>query len=330
MPKSKKKRAARRTEEQAPSAKAKKINWKEKRPAFIIGAVVIVFMLVIFGISYYPTYIAPLRLTVVTVDDVSIRMDYFLKRCRASGSDPMTMLEQLTNEQLIKLEAPRYVEEISPEDIDEGLRLMASGGSGNITESEFSEWYRQQLNESRLSDSEYREIVGTSLLSARLHEYLAERVSTVAEQVHLHIILLETYEDAVEVRARWEAGEDFADLAREVSIDEQSGENGGEVGWFPRGVLESSLDYVAFNLDIGQVSEPQPYASEYEAEEPDYYLLMMVSEKADARELDESNLQIVKAQALQDWLSQEAQYHEIEYNFNSEIYAWLNWQLTKE
>ena len=328
MPQLKKTSSGNNSVRKAPGSKAVARDRKGRRTAIIIASVVIVLILIIVGVSLYINS-APFRRTIITVDDTSINMDYFLKRTRLAGVDAMNMLEALTNEQLIKIAAPQYVAEVTPADIDQALRRMASGESETISEIEFKEWYRQLLNEIDLSDSEYREYVATGLLAARLQEYLGERVPIVTEQVHLYAILLETYEDAEEIRARWEAGEDFADLAREVSLDEVSGEKGGDLGWLPRGVLVSGFDQVAFSLTIGDVSEPLAYASDPTSTEIFYYLLM-VSEKAAAREVDEDSLQILKARVLDDWLLEEIKFHEVEWNFNSEIYAWINWQLTQE
>ncbi len=316
----------------APDSKAIARDRKGRRTAFIVASVVIVLILVTVGVSLYINS-APFRRIIITVDDTSINMDYFLKRTRLTGADPMDMLMRLTNEQLIKIEAPRYVAEVSPEDIDQELRRVASGESETISESEFKEWYRQLLNEIDLSDSEYKEGMAASILRARLHQYLAERVPTVAEQVHLYVITVETYEDAEEIRARWEAGEDFADLAREVSLDEVSGEKGGDLGWFPSGVMNLTFDRVAFTLSVGDVSEVVSYAADPVAEEVFYYLLM-VSEKADNREIDEDPLQMLKAQVLDVWLLAEIKFHEVEWyglknGFDSETNAWINWQLSK-
>lgn len=327
---SKKKGTDSRSVEKAPSAKAINRNWKWSWERFIIASVVIVLMAVIIGVFYYQNNVAPFRRTVITVDDVTIDMGYFVKRTRLAGADPMTMLTSLTNEQFIKLVAPQYVGEVSAEDIDQGLRIIASGGSGNITESESKEWYRQQLNESGLSDAEYKDWVRTKILADRLYDHLAQKMSIVAEQVHLHAIRLDTYEDAEKTRARWETGKDFADLAREVSLDEVSKEKGGDLGWFPSGVLSPGLDYVAFSLSTDNVSEPIPYPSDPSSTEVVYvYYLFMVSEKADAREVDEEYLPALKDKAFQDWLTKEMGLHEISYNFNSEIYAWINWQIAK-
>ncbi len=341
MPKPKKKRAARRTVEQTPSSKAIDRDRIGRRTGFIIASVFVALISIILWISYYfsedQRY---LRLTVIEVDDTTIRMDYFLKRCQASGSDPLSMLSNLAQEEIIKLKAPAYGIEVTPEDIDWALRITASGGSGNITESEFKEWYRQYLNEIGLSNSEYRDITATSLLASHLYTYVAAGTPTIAEQIHLHTILLDTQEEAEQVRARLKAGEDFADLAMEVSLDALSRENGGDLGWLPRGVAyESRFDSEIFNLSTGNVSEPLAY---YDTsvedltlpEAVDYYLFM-VSEKADAREVDEKYLPTLMDNAFNDWLSETMGLHIIKYRginngFDSETYSWVNWQLSKE
>ncbi len=323
--------------EKAPGARTIDKGWKWNWGRFIIASVVIALIAGIIGVFYYQNNVAPFRRTIITVDDTTIDIGYFIKRTRIAGTDPMTMLTSLTNEQVIRLAAPQYVGEVSPEDIDQEFRRAARGESETISESEFKEWYRQQLNETGFSDSEYKEVVGLSLLAFRLHAYLAERMPTVAEQIHLHVITLETYEDAQKVRARWEAGEDFTSLARETSLDEESGENDGDLGWFPRGVLPPGLDYVSFSLSTDNVSEPIAYDVSEPSPDPSQpsqpqiiYNLLMVSEKADAREVDEDYLPVLRDKTFEDWLSNEMGLHEIRYKFNSEINAWLNWQLAKQ
>jgi len=302
---------------------------KGRYTGYFIISVVVVIILTIMGSFYYREYVAPFRRVVITVDDTQIRMDYFLKRIRLGGGDSMGMLQALTNEQIIKREAARFGVDVRPADIDRELRRIASGGSENMTETEFREWYRQRLNEARLSDAEYKEIVTTGILAGRLQQILAERVPTVAEQIHLHAIVLRTYEEAQKAQKRLKAGTNFATLARELSIDEETKEKGGDMGWLPRGVLSYGLEHTAFSLSPGEISDPVPYATD-PASGQAVYFLFMVSEKADARELGKDAYETLKSRALQDWLMQQAQFHAIKYNFNSEIYAWINWQLAKK
>jgi len=326
MSQAKKKKTDTRVVEKAAGPKAVDSQPQSRWTRYIIILVVVAIIGIVVGVFYYQEYIAPRRITVVRVDDVTIRMDYFLKRLKMTPVDPMNMLNSLQQEVVIRMDVPSIVGEITDEDFDQGLKNIASGGSGDITESEFKEWYRQQLNETGLSDAEFKEFMSTSLLAVRLQKYLAERVSTVAEQIHVHMIVVETYDDAMEVRTRWEEGEDFADLAREVSLDENNKENGGDLGWMPPGV-DDLVDFAVRDLSIGEVSQPV-------TETGTYFYLFMISERDVARPLEEEDLLIIQSQVLNEWLISRNEFHEITYHgfnngFDSETYAWVNWQLSK-
>jgi len=299
-----------------------------RRTIFIVASAVIALILVIGGIFYYQSYIAPFRRPVITVDGTVIRMGYFLRRTKLAASDPINMLQQLTIEQIVRIKAPGIIGEPPPSNIDTVLRnIAASGDSTSLTDSEFKDWYRQELKASGLSDAEYRDVVYTNILVAAFQQYLAEQVPTEAEQVHLSIIQLQTSGDADKARARIEAGESFAAVARDVSLDTQSQENGGDIGWIPRGV--TIFDSQIFSLPIGQVSEPVPYYSQSGATTPDAYYLLLVSEKATSRPIDEDNLTVLKNQALYNWLVTEIPLHTLEYNYDSETQAWIELQLAK-
>jgi hypothetical protein len=339
MPKPKRKRTEKRSAAEKLSPQVTVKDRKGRWGAFIIAGLVIILILVILGISYYPTYIAPFRISVVTVDDVNIRMNYFLKRCKAAGADPLSMLTQIADEEVIKLEAPNYGISVTPETIDQALRQMAQGDSETISDSEFKEWYRQRLNEIGLSNSEYRDIIGTSLMASDFYDYLSTRMPTAVKQIHLNVILVDTEEEANQVQERWENGESFADLAREFSLDANSRENGGDIGWVPQGaVYESRYDSVIFDLDVNTLSEPLAYydSSVEDPASPAFvnYYIFMVSEKADARQVDDQYLPTLRDNYYQTWLSQSMSLHTIYYHgfhdgFDSETYAWINWQLSK-
>ena len=338
MPQNKKKRTDKDLTTKTPSKSVSNTS-RGRWTGFIIASVFVVFILIVVGFFYYYESVAPFQRAIITVDDTSIKMSYFLKRLKmAESNDPMSMLTALTYQQLIKIEAPKYVSVPTEEDITWELMRQASGAgdntTANISESEFKEWYRQQRNESGLTDAEYKDLVRTSLLADRFQQYLAERVPPVAEQVHLHAILLGTYEEALQVKARLESGESFAALAKEVSLDGTASENGGDLGWVPRGVMNYNIEYTAFNLTVDNVSDPvlyDPNAGENTGSETqtNYYLLLMVSEKDPAHELTGTNYEIVKSRALNDWLLKETSYHQISYTYNSEIDAWIKWQLSK-
>ena len=61
---------------------------------------------------------------------------------------------------------------------------------------------------------------------------------------------------AQDLRKRIQAGEDFAQLARQESDDTGSGTNGGDLGFFRRGQMVPSFEEAAFALPPGELSEP--------------------------------------------------------------------------
>jgi len=71
------------------------------------------------------------------------------------------------------------------------------------------------------------------------------------EQIHARHILVATEEEARQVLERLKAGEDFAQLARELSRDTASGKNGGDLG-----MTVEPFEKAAFALEVGRWSEP--------------------------------------------------------------------------
>ena len=79
---------------------------------------------------------------------------------------------------------------------------------------------------------------------------------TEPEQVKARHILVEDEETANSVLTQLKKGEDFAEVAKEMSTDPGSKEKGGDLGFFGRGMMDSSFEEAAFNLDIGETSPP--------------------------------------------------------------------------
>ncbi len=340
MSKAKRKRILRESERRAAEAQAVESVWSSRRIIITVSIIFIVIIAIIIGINHYFSEDQKyLRIDVISVDGEIISMDYFVRRCYATGSDPLGALTNITREMILRKEAEAAGISITPEAIDNKLIEIASGQDEQITQSEFKEWLRQRLNESKLSEDEYRDITATQIISEIFYDLISEATPNTAEQVHLHVILTDTEEEAEITRARWASGESFSDLAREVSFDATSRDNGGDIGWVPRGVIyESRYDEEIFTLDIGVISKPLAYydTSVTDASSPSYvnYYLMMVSEKSGSREIDEQYLDTVHNNAFDQWISQmfsehDIKYHGIKNGFDSETYAWINWQLQK-
>ncbi len=68
-------------------------------------------------------------------------------------------------------------------------------------------------------------------------------------------ILVDTEEEALELKKRIENGESFEKLAKEYSKC-MSREKGGNLGFFKRGQMVKPFEDAAFSLPIGVVSDP--------------------------------------------------------------------------
>ena len=243
-------------------------------------------------------------------------MDYYIKMLRfysiASNQEignttfDYQVLQEMENSELMKQTAPKVGIQIIPEQITETINgyLLASIGEnttqGNTTPSDvdLDKIYQQWLGQIRLSDSEYRQIVESIILTGNMTEYFKEqKAPTEARQVHLYAIKLDTKEKASEVVQRLQEGDDFATVAKEYSIDEESKQYGGEMGWVPRGVMLPELDEAAFSLEAGNVSQP--------IETSTGYYVIKVSEIDENKTVDNEYRDIIAANEMAKWLKEQ-------------------------
>jgi peptidyl-prolyl cis-trans isomerase D len=109
---------------------------------------------------------------------------------------------------------------------------------------------------SGISERTIRSIYEADLLRKKVMEQVTKDVPRTEEQVWARHILVEKEEEAKDIYERLKKGEDFAELAKELSKDTGSGANGGDLGWFGRGAMVPEFEKVAFSLEVGEFSEP--------------------------------------------------------------------------
>ncbi len=303
---------------------------KASRSVRIFLPVAIVLLLggIVFAAIYY-NQIAPFKAKVLAVDGKTVDMGYFLRRVRLAGGDPFSTLQVLAREMIVKEKAPKepYNISLTEKDVDGLLREVAGGSGGSLSEAEFREWYRQQINESRLTEGQFRDISRTALLSRRMQSILETEVSPEAEQVHLHMLLVKSDSEAKLAKKELRSGADFPKVAARMAVSEELRSSGGDVGWFPRGALNREIARVAFDeLAVGEISDPVPL-------DQNTIAILYVSERA-VREMDEDSLASVRAKALDSWLAEETRKHTVEFfgfdgGYDSKTDDWVKRQLKK-
>lgn len=107
-----------------------------------------------------------------------------------------------------------------------------------------------------ISEATIRSFYEANLLREKVRDAITGDTQRTEEQVWARHILVDTEEEALDIYERLQDGEDFATLAGELSKDTGSGANGGDLGWFGRGAMVTEFETVAFELEVGEISEP--------------------------------------------------------------------------
>ncbi len=114
------------------------------------------------------------------------------------------------------------------------------------------------MEEVGLTEEQYRRLFETGLLRSKLIEEVTTDLSTEEDQVWARHILVADEEAAKAVLERLNNGEDFTELARELSEDTGTAVNGGDLGWFGLGQMVPVFEVAAFSLDDLEISKPVP------------------------------------------------------------------------
>ncbi len=155
--------------------------------------------------------------------------------------------------------------------------------------------YLDQLTQYNLTEKDIRTFIKARMLKQRVFEVITKDVAEEQEQVWARHILVSTEEAAKEVLARLSKGEDWGNIAAEVSIDTATKDDGGDLGWFPRGVMVSEFETAAFSLDIGSISEPVKSSM-------GYHIIQVVGHEI--RPVSSRYLNQLKQKVFDDWIAQ--------------------------
>ncbi|MGA9522046.1 MAG: peptidyl-prolyl cis-trans isomerase [Myxococcaceae bacterium] len=180
------------------------------------------------------------------------------------------LLDTLIERTLLLQQARKLNLQISPEEIDRGvLRISADYPADGFDEA---------LAQGRMSRGELKRDTAALLMIEKLFdEHVYQRVAVTEEEIRQHFethgeefhqqeqvraaqIVVRSLDEARRVQQLLRQGKKFADLARKYSLSADA-RVGGDLGFFPRGVMPPSFDEAAFKLAVGQVSDV--VASEY-------------------------------------------------------------------
>ena len=283
----------------------------EHRAQVIVLAGIVLTAIVILGVGvfgYYQTSIRPKQQTVLKVGDRSFSMSYVEKRIRYEihNAAPGELLQTnpqiavvitvntLVAEEINRIGAANENISVSEDEIDARIR-QELGVADSADQATYADAYRKAVHDSGLSPDQYREVVASKLLEEKIRQNLRSTIPATAEQVRIRDIQVSTQEEAQKVVDRLAAGEDFAALITELSIDSATKDKGGEMGWMPKGALETATGDAVFALEAGQWTQPVSSASRGS------YFVYQVEEKSPSMEVTTDQQSAIEDQSFANW-----------------------------
>jgi parvulin-like peptidyl-prolyl isomerase len=119
-------------------------------------------------------------------------------------------------------------------------------------------------------------------------------IPTTAEHVHARHILVATQAEAEAILTQLRDGADFDTLAQTFSLDVSTRDRGGDLGFFPRGLLLTpELEEAAFALEPGQISDV------VFSELLGYHIVQVL--ERDERAVDEQAVDVIRANHIRRW-----------------------------
>lgn len=193
------------------------------------------------------------------------------------------VLDTLITNKIVELEAKKQKITVSDDVIQAEYDELveAYGGADSIKEVlEANGLTEDALKDNIRTYQLTKQVIAASIeiTDEELEEYFESNKDNYGqeEQVVASHILLEDETTAKEVLAKVKAGEDFAELAKEYSVDTETKEDGGDLGYVSRGQTDEAFEEAAFALEKDAVSEV--------VQTPEGYHIIKVTGKVPAEE----------------------------------------------
>ena len=281
------------------------------------GLLLLITALVIPATGYFVVFVQPHRETALVINDTRYTWGEYLTRLKMIIAEAQAigtwapdslnnlifdMVNDLERREIVKQYAPLESVAVSETEIDNEMKARILGVSNidnpDIPESEYRERLRLRLEILQVSEDFFREIAREQALMNKLEALLKEDIPAKLEQRHLYEIRFDSSDtDLIDARAaidRYDAGESFQDLARELSDDDATAAQGGDLGWVPRGIKDE-YDSVLAELPAGDVSGPVVTSTGVS--------VFYAEGELELRDVREDHIKPLQDKALQSWIA---------------------------
>ena len=226
---------------------------------------------------------------VVLASEVDEQLYLFLQQSRSRPDSAEVaqlrreILDRMIDEKVIVIEAKKQNVSVSDAELDKNVndaiadvrtRLGSEAAfkselaKEGITEEDLRKRYRDDASRQMLASALLRKQLGkVEVTPAEAEAYFAAHPAEFPKRsptIRVQLVQIPVEPDsaargvlrrkAVATLARLRKGEPFSRLAQELSDDVGTASNGGDLGWFKKGQLDSTFEEAAFKVPVGQIS----------------------------------------------------------------------------
>jgi peptidyl-prolyl cis-trans isomerase C len=242
------------------------------------------------------------------------------------------MLEKAVRAAALRPELAGYRIEVSASEVEDAVEKMRASFPSDGA-------FRRFLNDRDADLSLLRRAIEDGLLLKKIEErqirswvfgddliqeyFDQHRAELVKDRVRVRHVLLKTQAEAERALAesRGEPHRSFRDLVSLYSVDTETRERDGDLGWVRRGTKGDAFDRAAFSAPIGAISSPVKTSLGYEL------LLVEVRQPAAEQTLDDHRDEVVRRMQAEEWAVQREEWWD---DLKQKAHLWITPELNEQ
>lgn len=274
----------------------------------VVGVIAIALGFIAFG--YWYSVIKPRNRTVLQYEDVKVsyaamkrRMEYeFTQNTNFQTQQGINLLPVVAYQNVIdeitrvKHAGDRLDVQVTDDEFQKKLRSRI-GVSDTADERTFNDQFKNALDTSGLNESEYRRLALAEAFDEKINTKFTAEIPQNVPMVKAEVIAVGTKDEAQKAIDRINGGEDFAAVAKQVSLETNKDTTGGLYDYAPKGTWSADYESYLFSTnDIGKLSAPLQGSGS----SANWYVIR-VDDRSDQPVQDSQKGKITAAR-LDDWL----------------------------